>query len=33
MTAIKLTGNNKEGKYPSLILGSLVFQDFRDRLR
>jgi len=33
MTVIKLTGNNMEGKDPSLILSSLVSQDFRDRMR
>jgi hypothetical protein len=33
MTVIQLTGNNMEEKDPSLILGSPVSQDFRDRLR
>jgi len=33
MAVVQLTGNNMEGKEPSLILGSLVSQDFRDKLR
>jgi len=33
MTAIQLSGNDMEGKVPSLILGSLISQDFGWRLR
>lgn len=33
MKVIQLAGNDIEGKDPSIILGSLVSRDFRDRLR
>jgi len=33
MAVIQLSGIDMEGKDPSLILGSLISQDFRYRLR